>query len=109
MIDSIFPSPKRGRVSVCQPNALGGGPYSGSQRGGACADSSAELSTFSSFAPLIIIFLSQFVAGIGNLLFFSLGGPYLDDNSSRANMPRVLGKVHAYNYSSSTASFSLII
>ncbi|ODM96224.1 Solute carrier organic anion transporter family member 1C1, partial [Orchesella cincta] len=72
-------SARKGRVSVCKPG--------GNKQEGVCdAD---EL--ISSIAPLIIIFLSQFVAGIGVLLFFTLGGPYLDDNSSRHDMPRVLG------------------
>jgi len=42
-------------------------------------------------APLIIMFLSQFVSGIGVLVFFSLGGPYLDDNTKRTNVPIVFG------------------
>jgi hypothetical protein len=54
-------------------------------------------------APLILIFLSQFVAGIGVVLFFTLGGPYLDDNTKRKNMPIVFGNFisfgHEHKYS----------
>ncbi|XP_063703660.1 solute carrier organic anion transporter family member 74D isoform X2 [Culicoides brevitarsis] len=33
-----------------------------------------------SILPLVLIFLSQFVLGIGNTLYYSLGASYLDDN-----------------------------
>lgn len=33
-----------------------------------------------SIVPLALIFLSQFVLGIGNTLYYSLGQSYLDDN-----------------------------
>jgi len=45
-----------------------------------------------SIVPLVLIFLSQFVAGIGVLLFFSLGGPYLDDNIKKTQSPMLFGK-----------------
>ncbi|CAG7725964.1 unnamed protein product [Allacma fusca] len=44
-----------------------------------------------SIIPLVFIFVSQFVAGIGVLLFFSLGGPYLDDNVEKTNSPMLFG------------------
>ncbi|CAL8072089.1 unnamed protein product [Orchesella dallaii] len=78
-ISNKIGSARKGRVSVCKPG--------GNKQEGVC-DSSESIE---SITPLIIIFLSQFVAGIGVLLFFTLGGPYLDDNSSRNDMPRVLG------------------
>jgi hypothetical protein len=43
--------------------------------------------------PLVLIFVSQFVAGIGVLLFFSLGGPYLDDNIKKTQSPMLFGKI----------------
>ncbi|CAL8069741.1 unnamed protein product [Orchesella dallaii] len=44
-----------------------------------------------SIVPLILIFLSQFVSGIGVLLFYTLGGPYLDDNIKKTKSPMLFG------------------
>jgi hypothetical protein len=41
--------------------------------------------------PLVLIFLSQFVLGIGNTLYYSLGQSYLDDNTDRVKTPLMLG------------------
>ena len=46
-----------------------------------------------SVVPLVLIFLSQFVSGIGVLLFFSLGGPYLDDNMKKTKSPMMFGRL----------------
>lgn len=43
-----------------------------------------------SYIPLILIFLSQFVLGIGNTLYYSLGQTYLDDNTKKTNSPLIL-------------------
>lgn len=43
-----------------------------------------------SYLPLILIFLSQFVLGIGNTLYYSLGQSYLDDNIRKTNSPLML-------------------
>lgn len=43
------------------------------------------------WGPLVLIFLSQFISGIGVVLFFTLGGPYLDDNTKRKNIPIYFG------------------
>lgn len=51
-----------------------------------CADQDTDL------APLALLFLSQFISGIGVLLFFTLGGPYLDDNTKRKNIAMMFGK-----------------
>lgn len=40
-----------------------------------------------SIIPLVLIFLSQFVLGIGNTLYYSLGTTYLDDNTKKSNTP----------------------
>lgn len=40
-----------------------------------------------SYVPLILIFMSQFVLGIGNTLYYSLGQSYLDDNTKQRNTP----------------------
>lgn len=42
------------------------------------------------YLPLILIFLSQFVLGIGNTLYYSLGQSYLDDNTHQRNTPLML-------------------
>jgi hypothetical protein len=33
-----------------------------------------------SLTPLVLIFMSQFLSGIGGTLFMTLAGPFLDDN-----------------------------
>lgn len=43
-----------------------------------------------SYVPLVLIFLSQFVLGIGNTMYYSLGQSYLDDNTKKGNTPLVL-------------------
>lgn len=44
-----------------------------------------------SYLPLILIFLSQFVLGIGNTLYYALGQAYLDDNTRAKSSPLMLG------------------
>lgn len=44
-----------------------------------------------SVVPLVLIFLSQFILGIGNTLYYSLGQSYLDDNTKKTNTPMMLG------------------
>lgn len=43
-----------------------------------------------SYVPLVLIFLSQFVLGVGNTLYYSLGQSYLDDNTKQRNSPLML-------------------
>ncbi|CRK86315.1 CLUMA_CG000186, isoform A [Clunio marinus] len=43
-----------------------------------------------SILPLVLIFLSQFVLGIGNTLYYALGQTYLDDNTKKTNTPLLL-------------------
>lgn len=43
-----------------------------------------------SYLPLILIFMSQFVLGIGNTLYYALGQSYLDDHTRQQNSPVVL-------------------
>lgn len=40
-----------------------------------------------SIIPLMLIFLSQFILGIGNTIYYSLGQSYLDDNTKKTNTP----------------------
>jgi hypothetical protein len=68
---------RKGKVTLCQ--------RLGPRQGDSCDGQDMSI------APLILIFMSQFVAGIGVLLFFTLGGPYLDDNTKRKNIPIVFG------------------
>ncbi|XP_031619006.1 solute carrier organic anion transporter family member 74D-like [Contarinia nasturtii] len=48
-----------------------------------------------SYIPLILIFLSQFVLGIGNTLYYSLGATYIDDNTKQHNSPLMLSYAYA--------------
>lgn len=50
----------------------------------------AECDQLFSIVPMVLIFLSQFVLGIGNTLYYSLGQPYLDDNTKKTNTPWML-------------------
>ncbi|XP_068150906.1 solute carrier organic anion transporter family member 74D [Drosophila tropicalis] len=42
------------------------------------------------YVPLVLIFISQFVLGVGNTLYYSLGQTYLDDNTKKTNTPLML-------------------
>lgn len=53
-------------------------------------DGACRKSEIFSYVPLVLIFLSQFVLGIGNTLYYSLGQSYLDDNTNKGNTPLVL-------------------
>lgn len=44
-----------------------------------------------SIIPPLLIFISQFILGIGTTLYFSLGQTYLDDNTKKSNTPKLLG------------------
>jgi hypothetical protein len=78
-VSVLYTEVSRNKVELCDTT----GRYN--TEGGSCLEAESIL-------PLVIIFISQFIAGIGNILFFSLGGPYLDDNSKKKNMPMVFGK-----------------
>lgn len=43
-----------------------------------------------SIVPLVLIFMSQFVLGIGNTMYYALGQTYLDDNTKKTNTPMML-------------------
>lgn len=50
-----------------------------------------------SILPLILIFLSQFVLGVGNTLYYALGQTYLDDGvTKKKNTPILLAYVSNY-------------
>lgn len=54
------------------------------------SDNAEQCEEAFSYLPLILIFLSQFVLGIGNTLYYSLGQSYLDDNIRQQNSPMML-------------------
>lgn len=45
--------------------------------------------------PLVLIFFSQFVLGIGNTLYYSIGQTYIDDNSEQHKSPILLSYAYA--------------
>nr|XP_033340984.1 solute carrier organic anion transporter family member 74D [Megalopta genalis]XP_033340986.1 solute carrier organic anion transporter family member 74D [Megalopta genalis] len=44
-----------------------------------------------SILPRLLVFLSQFILGIGTTLYYGLGQTYLDDNTEKKNTPMLLG------------------
>lgn len=48
-----------------------------------------------SIVPLVLIFLSQFVLGVGNTLYYALGQTYLDDNTKKTKTPLLLSYAFA--------------
>ncbi|KAK2704665.1 hypothetical protein QYM36_016896 [Artemia franciscana] len=63
-----------------------------------CSDSRAPSSNdcgqpdyTDSIMPSIFLFLSQFVSGIGSTMFYTLGIPYLDDNTKKTKAPMLIG------------------
>ena len=44
-----------------------------------------------SILPRLLVFLSQFILGIGTTLYYGLGQTYLDDNTKKKNTPMLLG------------------
>ncbi|XP_067010749.2 solute carrier organic anion transporter family member 74D [Anabrus simplex] len=57
-------------------------------------DADALAGEYSIF-PLFLIFLSQFVLGIGTTLYYALGQTYLDDNTKKTSTPLMLSCVMA--------------
>lgn len=45
-----------------------------------------------SIVPPLLVFLSQFILGVGTTLYYSLGQTYIDDNTKKKNTPLLLGK-----------------
>lgn len=44
-----------------------------------------------SIFPLALIFVSQFVAGIGSVLLYTLAGPFIDDHMKPLQAPVMIG------------------
>ena len=55
----------------------------------------AETKLSVSYLPRLLVFLSQFILGIGTTLYYGLGQTYLDDNTKKKNTPMLLGE-HQY-------------
>lgn len=60
-----------------------------------------------SYLPLFMIFMSQFVLGIGNTLFLALGQSYLDDNTSQKRSPMVFAYTFAMRMTGPIMGFIL--
>jgi hypothetical protein len=60
-----------------------------------------------SFVPAVLIFVSQFILGIGNSLYFSLGQTYIDDNTKKTNTPIMLAYAFALRLLGPVAGFPL--
>ncbi|XP_015111744.1 solute carrier organic anion transporter family member 4C1 [Diachasma alloeum] len=57
--------------------------------------------------PRILVFLSQFVLGIGTTLYFGLGQTYLDDNTKKSSTPMLLGITFALRTTGPALGFIL--
>lgn len=54
------------------------------------------------FSPQVILFVAQFISGIGGSLYYTLGTSYMDDNTERSQTPALLSE-----YTSFMVSLSL--
>lgn len=66
------------------------------------------------FAPQVLLFMAQFVSGIGGSLYYTLGVSYMDDNIQRSKTPalisfsyflRMLGPAIGYGLASFALKF----
>ncbi|XP_034947903.1 solute carrier organic anion transporter family member 74D isoform X2 [Chelonus insularis] len=60
-----------------------------------------------SLLPRFLVFMSQFVLGIGTTLYFGLGQTYLDDNTKKSNTPMLLGVTFALRTTGPALGFIL--
>lgn len=63
--------------------------------------------TASQWAPIILLFVAQFISGIGCSLFYTLGLSYMDDNSTKSKSPAMLSKFPNLFLLSLSSLFSL--
>lgn len=56
-----------------------------------------EFFSENSLLPVILVFVSQFILGIGNTLYYSLGNTYMDDNTKKKKTPMLLGSYYFLN------------
>lgn len=50
------------------------------------------------FSPQIILFVAQFISGIGGSLYYTLGVSYMDDNIKRSKTPALFSKYNTKIY-----------
>lgn len=62
-----------------------------------------------SWGPMIYIFMSQFISGIGTTLFSTLGITYLDDNVKRKQTPMLIGELAGARWRARRSSFYISI
>lgn len=43
-------------------------------------------------APQVVLFIAQFISGIGGSLYYTLGVSYMDDNTKKSKTPALLSK-----------------
>ncbi|XP_012523943.1 solute carrier organic anion transporter family member 74D [Monomorium pharaonis] len=67
----------------------------------------AETKLSFSYLPRLLVFLSQFILGIGTTLYYCLGQTYLDDNTKKKNTPMLLGFTFALRTVGPTIGFLL--
>lgn len=48
------------------------------------------------FAPQLLLFVAQFISGIGGSLYYTLGVSYMDDNTKKSKTPALLSKLLCY-------------
>jgi len=46
------------------------------------------------FAPQLLLFVAQFISGIGGSLYYTLGVSYMDDNTKKSKTPALLSEWH---------------
>lgn len=53
-------------------------------------------STSGNYAPQVILFLAQVIAGIGGPLYYTLGVSYMDDNISKSKTPILISNFQIF-------------
>lgn len=59
-------------------------------------------------APLILIFVSQFVLGVGTTLYYTLGSTYLDDGTAKKQTPMMLAYAMSFRIIGLIFGFGLV-
>lgn len=50
------------------------------------------------FAPQVVLFIAQFISGIGGSLYYTLGTSYMDDNTQKSKTPALLSEYKLYGF-----------
>lgn len=59
-------------------------------------------------APLVLIFVSQFVLGVGTTLYYTLGSTYLDDGTAKKSTPMMLAYAMSFRIFGLIFGFGLV-